>query len=60
MVDDMVMARVQVNSNDDKGVVGKISIEAQGPFRVVEDHGNGSYYVQPFNKPDSAIHKFQA
>ena len=39
MVDDMVMARVQVNSNADKGVVGKLYIEARGPFRVVADHG---------------------
>ena len=60
MVNDMVMARVQVNSNADKGVVGKLSIEARGPFRIVEDHGNGSYSVHPFNNPNSAIRKFQA
>ena len=55
----MVMTRVQVNNSAAQGVVGKLSIEARGPFRVVEDHDNGSYSVQPFNKPNSAVRKFQ-
>ena len=37
-IDDMVMDRVQVNSNAKDGVVGKLSIEARGPFRIIEDH----------------------
>ena len=31
-VDDMVMARVQVQSSSATGVVGKLAIEARGPF----------------------------
>jgi len=45
-VNDMVMVRVQVQSDKAAGVVGKLSIEYRCPFRVVEDHGNGSYSVQ--------------
>ena len=56
----MVMARVQVKSSKTTGTVGKLDIEARGPFRVLEDHGNGSYSVQPFDKPDSAVGKFLA
>ena len=56
----MVMARVQVKSSKTTGTVGKLAIEARGPFRVPENHGNGSYSVQPFGKPDSAVGKFLA
>ena len=58
-VNDMVMTRVQVNNSAAQGVVGKLSIEARGSFRVVEDHDNGSYSVQPFDKPNSVVRKFQ-
>ena len=34
-------------------------IEARWPFRVVENHGNVTYSVQPFDKPDSVVRKFQ-
>ena len=53
------MVRVQVNSSASQGLVGKLSNEARGPFRVVEDYSNGSNSVQPFDKPDSAVRKFQ-
>ena len=59
-IGDMVMARVQVNSDKKAGKVGKLSIESRGPFRIMTDHSNGSYSVQPFDKPDSAIRKFLA
>ena len=54
------MALVQVNSDKKAGKVGKLSIESRGPFRIMTDHSNGSYSVQPFDKPDSAIRKFLA
>jgi hypothetical protein len=54
-IGDMVMARVQVNSDKKAGKVGKLSIKSRGPFRIMTDHSNGSYSVQPFDKPDSAI-----
>ena len=57
---DMVMVHVQIKSFKETGTVGKLAIEARGPFRVLEDHGNGSYSVQPFNKPDSAVRNFFA
>ena len=41
-------------------VVGKLAIEVRGPFRIMKDHSNGYYSMQPFNKPDSAISKFMA
>ena len=54
----MFISRVQVDSSAANEIEGKLSIEARGPFRVVEDHNNGSYSVQPFDKPDSAVRKF--
>ena len=59
-VGDMIMARVQVNSNAKTGVVGKLSIESRGPFKVAIDHGNGSYTVVPFDKPNGTKRKFLA
>ena len=59
-IDDMVMDRIQVNSNAKDGVVGKLSIEARGPFRIIEDHKNVSYSVKPFDKANGAIRRFMA
>lgn len=56
----MVMARVQVQSDKAAGVFGKLLIESRGPFCGVEDHGNGSYSVQQFNKPQNVIRNFLA
>ena len=44
----MVMARVQVKSSKITGTVGKLNIEARGPFRVIEDLSNGSYLCNPW------------
>lgn len=54
----MVIACVRVNSKADIIAVGKLSIVSRGPFKIVEDCSNGSYSVQPFDKPDAAIRKF--
>ena len=59
-VNDMVMARVEVQSSAKNEVVGKLAIESRGPFRIITDHDNGSYTVQPFDKPDAATRKFMA
>ena len=59
MVDDMVMARV-VQSDKYSGIINKLSINSRGPFRVIEDHNNGLYYVQLFGKPEGAVTKFLA
>lgn len=59
-IDDMVMDRVQVKSSSTTGVVRKLAIEARGPFRITTDHGNGSYSVKPFDKPDAPSKKFMA
>ena len=56
-VGDMVMACVQVQSKAAKDTVGKVSVLSRGPDKITEDHGNGSYSVQPFDKPDAAIRK---
>ena len=39
------------------GVVGRLSIESRGTFRVVEVCGTGSYSIQPFGKPAGAVRK---
>ena len=39
------------------GVVGRLSIESRGTFRVVEVCGAGSYSIQPFDKPAGAVRK---
>lgn len=59
-IGDMVMARVQVKSDNKTSTVDKLSIEPPGLFRIVTDHNNGLYLVQPFDKSDSAIRKFLA
>lgn len=51
------MAWVQVNSNMKTGVVWKLAIELRRPFKVTTYHGNMSYTVNPFNKPDGVHHK---
>ena len=58
-VNDMVKARITVNNSIEKGVVEKLALEARGPFRVVEDHGNGSYSLQLFDRPNGTLWKFQ-
>ena len=55
---DMVMARVQVQSKASTGAVGKFANKSIGPFCITKWHNNGSYSVQPFDKPDAATWKF--
>ena len=59
-VGDMIMARVQVNSNAKTGIVGKLSIKLRGPFKVAINHGNGSYTVVTFDKPNGTKRNFLA
>ena len=44
-VGDVVKAHVQVNSSADKGVVGKLSYKAKGPFIITADMGQNSFEV---------------
>ena len=54
------MARVEVQSSAKNEVVGKLTIESIGPFRILTDHENRSYTVQPFDKSDAVTRKFMA
>ena len=59
-IGDMVMARVQVQSKAATGIVGKLFIQSRGPYKVIEDHNNGSYLVKSFDKLDATSGKFLA
>jgi hypothetical protein len=49
---DLVLIRVQVQSNAELNRVAKLSYQVRGPFRVIS-HAAGSYRVVPLHQPDS-------
>jgi hypothetical protein len=49
---DLVLVRVQVQSNADLNRVAKLSYQVRGPFRIIS-HSAGSYQVVPLHLPDS-------
>ena len=49
---DLVLVRVQVQSNADQNRVAKLSYQVRGPFRIIS-HSAGSYKVVPLHQPDS-------
>jgi hypothetical protein len=53
-VGDIVLARVQVQSNAAKNRVGKLSYTTRGPFRITRVTGHNAYDMVPLNKPDAA------
>ena len=58
-VGDVVKAHVQVNSNLNKGVVGKLSYQGRGPFQIKEILEANSYLVQRYNYPDGPTRKYK-
>jgi hypothetical protein len=49
---DLVLVRVQVQSNAELHKVAKLSYQVRGPFRILS-HSAGSYQVVPMHRPDS-------
>ena len=49
---DLVLIRVQVQSNAELSRVAKLSYQVRGPFRIIS-HSAGSYKVVPLHQPDS-------
>ena len=57
-IGDMVMVRVQVQRNKATGVLGKMSIQSRGMYKIIVNHNNRHYCAQTFDKPGAAIRKF--
>ena len=43
---DLVLVRKQVNSNATEGKPAKLTLKARGPYRILEEAGKNSYYIQ--------------
>ena len=48
---------VQVQSQTDTGIVGKLVYRARGPFIIIKDLLMNSFEVQRYGKPDLAERK---
>jgi hypothetical protein len=59
-VHDVVTVRVQVQSDASRGRVVKMMYKSKGPFFVMSSLNNGSYMLQRWNKPDSALLKYHS
>ncbi len=57
-VGDLVMARVQVNSDATTGVVAKLSHRKRGPYEIVRSTGFGAYLVRRHGHPTSPLLKY--
>jgi hypothetical protein len=43
---DLVLVRKQVNSNATEGKPAKLTLKARGPYRILEEAGKNSHYIQ--------------
>jgi hypothetical protein len=59
-IHDVVTFRVQVQSNSSRGIVAKMMYKSKGPFVVMSSLHNGSYMLQRWNAPDSALLKYHS
>ena len=57
-VGDLVMARVQVNSDAASGTVAKLSYRKRGPYEIVESTGYGAYLVRRHGHPTAPLLKY--
>ena len=55
---DIVMVRVQVQSNIEINRVAKLSYRLRGPYTVIEVLGNGGYMLQKVNQPNAPKLKY--
>jgi hypothetical protein len=57
-VGDLVMARVQVNSDAASGTVAKLAYRKRGPYEIVESTGFGAYLVRRHGHPTGPLLKY--
>jgi hypothetical protein len=57
-LNDIVMVRVQDQSNLDTNRVAKLSYRLRGPYSVIETLGHGAYIVQKVNQPHAPKLKY--
>ena len=55
----MAKAHVQTQSIVKRGIVGKLSYSAKGPFIITADLDHGSYEVQRYDDPTSSKRKYK-
>jgi hypothetical protein len=55
---DLVMARVQVQSNSSTSTVAKLSYRKRGPYEIIATEGFGSYSVRKYGRPDAPLLKY--
>ena len=58
-VGDVVKARVQAQSKSEKGILGKLSYQARGPFQIKVVLEANFYLVQRYNNPDGPTRKYK-
>ena len=56
--DDIVMVRVQVQSNIEADRVAKLSYRLRGPYSIISTLGNGAYLLQKVNQPNAPKLKY--
>jgi hypothetical protein len=59
-IGDLVMARVQVQSNASTGTVAKLSYRLRGPYVITSVSGYGAYTLQRHGHPESALLRHHA
>ena len=59
-VGDVVKVHIQVTSKQDENKVAKLSYQVRGPFQIMRDLQTGSYEVQRYGEPESALRKYKA
>jgi hypothetical protein len=59
-VGDLVLARVQVQSDASRGRVAKLTYRIRGPFEIVARLDGGSYHIRRAGAPNSPLLKFHA
>jgi hypothetical protein len=57
-IGDLVMAKVQVNSDASSGTVAKLSYRKRGPYEIVESTGFGAYLVRRHGHPSAPLLKY--
>jgi hypothetical protein len=59
-LDDIIMVRVQVQSNAEINRVAKLSYRLRGPYRIIECTGHGAYFLQKLDQPNSPKLKYKS
>jgi hypothetical protein len=57
-IGDLVMARVQVNSDASTGTVAKLAYRKRGPYEIVRSTGRGAYFVRRHGDPTAPLLKY--